>query len=182
MKSSKEKSLPVVVFGRDEFIAGLVNTDLRNPLRHTKAIENGQIMRQKGFTDMEPGVLRLVDQHHAPSALGKKILRRRPCRAAADYGNIIVIVAVISDLIPSIVSGNTHQEGGRHISGTRLRPTALPMVIFTFIYRRILGATNTARQANIMVDFGNKIGKIKDHKQANQNTQMQGILSDRNRK
>jgi hypothetical protein len=33
-----------------------------------------------------------------------------------------------------------------------------------------------------MVDFGNKIGKIKDHKQANQNTQMRGILSDRNRK
>ena len=37
MKSSKEKSLPVVVFGRDEFIARLVNTDLRNSLRHTKA-------------------------------------------------------------------------------------------------------------------------------------------------
>ena len=174
MKCSKEKSLPVVVFGRDEFIAGLVNTDLRNPLRHTKAIENGQIMRQKGFTDMEPGVLRLVDQHHAPSALGKKIRRRRPCRAAADYGNIIVIVAVISDLIPSVVSGNTHQGGGRHISGTRLRPAALPMVVFTFIYRRIVGATNASRQANIMVDFGNKIGKINVHKQANQNTKNAG--------
>ena len=93
MESSKEKSLPVVVFGRDEFIAGLVNTDIRNPLRHTKAIENGQIMRQKGFTDMEPGMLRLVDQHHAPPALGKETRRRRPCRSSADYGNIVAIVA-----------------------------------------------------------------------------------------
>jgi len=102
----------MIMFRRHEFGPRLVNTDIRNLLTDTEAIENRQNMRDKGFADMKAGMLCLVDEDDPPAALRKKRRGCRPGRATPDDGDIVFIVT--SDGEPR----NSEQLRDRHRAET----------------------------------------------------------------